>query len=134
MSTDSAIGETADVQQDFADFADIPGYDSARDAEAAYQNSSAETVDEFRRNEVIRHLLNEEPDVAFDDIIDSDLYPGDGLISINDSDSMAVVHVDEVLAAVVIETGDSWVAIEPEDVQNVVTALKMADSHLEADR
>jgi hypothetical protein len=134
MSTDSAIGETAEVQQDFADFANIPGYGSASDAAVAYENSSAETVDEFHRNEVIRHLLNEQPDVAFDDIIDSDLYPGDGLISINDSDSMAVIRVDEVLEAVVIETGDSWIAIEPEDVQNVITALKMADSHLEADR
>ena len=133
MSTDSAIGETADVQQDFADFADIPGYDSARDAEAAYQNSSAETVDEFRRNEVIRHLLNEEPDVAFDDIIDSDLYPGDGLISINDYDSMAVIRVDEVVEAVIIETGDSWLALEPQDVSNVIRSLEMAESHLEAD-
>jgi hypothetical protein len=132
MSADIASDDaTRDAQQDFRN---IPGYAYPSDAEAAYQNSSAETVDEFRRNEVIRHLLNEEPDVAFDDIIDSDLYPGDGLISINDSDSMAVVHVDEVLAAVIIETGDSWVAIEPEDVQNVITALKMADSHLEADR
>jgi len=134
MSTDSAIGETADVQQDFADFANIPGYAYPSDAAVAYENSSAETVDEFHRNEAIRHLLNEQPDVAFDDVIDTDLYPGDSLISINDSDSMAVIRVDEILEAVVIETGDSWIAIEPQDVSNVIRALEMADSHLEADR
>ena len=81
MSTDSAISKRADVQQDFADFADIPGYDSARDAAVAYENSAAESVNEFHRNEVIRHLLSEQPDVAFNDVIDSDLYPGDSVLS-----------------------------------------------------
>jgi len=134
MSTDSAISKRADVQQDFADFADIPGYDSARDAAVAYENSAAESVNEFHRNEVIRHLLSEQPDVAFDNVIDTDLYPGDSLITINDSDSMAVIRVDEVVEAVIIETGDSWLALEPQDVSNVIRSLEMAESHLEADR
>ena len=117
------------VQQEFAD---IPGYDSVSHAAQAYRNSSADSIDEFRRTQLVEYLLNETT-VAFDDVVDTDTYPSDGLITINDAGSMAVVRIDEVAEAVIIETGDDWIALKPSDVSNVIQALQMADDYLEAD-
>jgi hypothetical protein len=65
--------------------------------------------------------------------MDSGQYPNRGLISINDSGSMAIVRVDEVAKAVIIETGDRWIALDPDDTQNVIQALQMADDYLGGD-
>jgi len=133
MSADTEVIETPEAVDDVsAEFADIPGYDTAAVAKDAYENSSADSIDEFRRAELVKYLLNETT-VAFDAVADSQRYPGDGLITINDAGSMAAVRIDEVAQAVIIETGDGWIALEPDDVSNVIQALQMADDYLEAD-
>lgn len=110
-------------------FADIPGYDDPAHAKVSYENSMADSVDSFRRSELVRQLLDDS--VPFRHAMDSGQYPNRGLISINDSGSMAIVRVDEVAKAVIIETGDRWIALDPDDTQNVIQALQMADDYLE---
>jgi hypothetical protein len=140
MSADTEVIETPEAMDDIsAEFADIPGYDTAAVAKDAYENSSADSIDEFRRAELVKYLLNETI-VAFDSVADSQRYPGDGLITINDAGSMAAVRIDEAWADCLDSLFDNQCSLDddfprsnPGKREDSPTGgLRMTDSALQA--